>query len=128
MNVPDPRNLDIVVCINGELVPRQEAKVSVFDSVVQGGDAVWEGLRVYDGRIAALETPRKLKLAHTNREVRVELRRGDALETQDFALDDAASKQAFVRCIENETVETIHTREPSLEDVFLAVTGKGLLG
>jgi len=55
MNVPDPRNLDIVVCINGELVPRQEARVSVFDSVVQGGDAVWEGLRVYDGRIAALD-------------------------------------------------------------------------
>jgi len=55
MNVPDPRNLDIVVCINGELVPRKEARVSVFDSVVQGGDAVWEGLRVYDGRIAALD-------------------------------------------------------------------------
>lgn len=55
MNVPDPRNLDIVVCINGELVARQEARVSVFDSVVQGGDAVWEGLRVYDGRIAALD-------------------------------------------------------------------------
>ena len=55
MNVPDPRNQDIVVFINGELVPRQEARVSVFDSVVQGGDAVWEGLRVYDGRIAALD-------------------------------------------------------------------------
>jgi len=55
MSVPDPRNLDIVVCINGELLPRQEACVSVFDSVVQGGDAVWEGLRVYDGRIAAFD-------------------------------------------------------------------------
>jgi len=55
MNLPDPRNLEILVCINGELVPRQAAKVSVFDSVVQGGDAVWEGLRVYDGRIAALD-------------------------------------------------------------------------
>ncbi|MEO1202124.1 MAG: aminotransferase class IV, partial [Pseudomonadota bacterium] len=40
---------------NGELKPRGEARVSVFDSVVQGGDAVWEGLRVYRGRIAALE-------------------------------------------------------------------------
>jgi len=55
MNVPDPRNLDIVVFVDGELVPRSEAKVSVFDSVVQGGDAVWEGLRVYKGRIAALD-------------------------------------------------------------------------
>ncbi len=51
----DPRNRDIVVGINDRLVPRDEAKVSVFDSVVQGGDAVWEGLRVYKGRIAAFD-------------------------------------------------------------------------
>ncbi len=55
MSIPDPRNRDIVVFVNGELVPRTEAKVSVFDSSVQGGDAVWEGLRVYNGRIAALD-------------------------------------------------------------------------
>jgi len=51
---PDPRNQDILIYVNGELLPRCDAKVSVFDSVVQGGDAVWEGLRVYKGRIAAL--------------------------------------------------------------------------
>ena len=55
MNTPDPRNEDILIYINGELLPRQNAKVSVFDSAVQGGDAVWEGLRVYDGRIAAFD-------------------------------------------------------------------------
>ena len=54
-DLPDPRNADIVVYIDGELIPRAEAKVSVFDSVVQGGDAVWEGLRVYDGKVFALE-------------------------------------------------------------------------
>jgi branched-chain amino acid aminotransferase len=54
LSTPDPRNDDIVVFVNGALVPRAEAKVSVFDSSVQGGDAVWEGLRVYKGRIAAL--------------------------------------------------------------------------
>ena len=54
MNYPDPRNADILVYVNGKIVPRNEARVSVFDSVVQGGDAVWEGLRVYKGRIAAL--------------------------------------------------------------------------
>lgn len=52
MNEPDPRNADILVHVGGELLPRKDAKVSVFDSSVQGGDAVWEGLRVYDGRIA----------------------------------------------------------------------------
>jgi branched-chain amino acid aminotransferase group I len=50
----DPRNENILIYVNGELRPRAEARVSVFDSVVQGGDAVWEGLRVYRGRIAAL--------------------------------------------------------------------------
>ena len=48
-------NRDIRVNINGELVHRDQARISPFDSVVQGGDAVWEGLRVYDGRIYKLE-------------------------------------------------------------------------
>lgn len=43
-----------MVHVRGELVPRENARVSVFDSIVQGGDGVWEGLRVYKGRIAAL--------------------------------------------------------------------------
>lgn len=55
ISLPDERNKDIKVWIDGRLYPREEAKVSVFDSVVQGGDAVWEGLRVYDGKIFALE-------------------------------------------------------------------------
>ncbi len=50
----DPRNADILVNVDGELLPRAEAKVSVFDSLVQGGDGCWEGLRVYDGRIFRL--------------------------------------------------------------------------
>src|SRR3712207_7753888 len=47
----DERNRDLVVNVNGRLSPRDEAGVSPFDSVVQDGDAVWEGLRLYDGRI-----------------------------------------------------------------------------
>lgn len=55
MQAPDPRNEEILVHVGGELKPRHEAKVSVFDSSVQGGDAVWEGLRVYKGQVADLE-------------------------------------------------------------------------
>ena len=51
----NPKNADIKVYVGGKIVPRSEAKVSVFDSVVQGGDAVWEGIRVYDGRIFCLD-------------------------------------------------------------------------
>ncbi len=49
------RNKDLKVCVNGRLVHRDAPAISVFDSVVQGGDAVWEGLRVYDGRIFKLD-------------------------------------------------------------------------
>jgi branched-chain amino acid aminotransferase group I len=52
--LPDPRNASLIVWVDGELLPREQARVSVFDSVVQGGDAVWEGLRVYDGGIFRL--------------------------------------------------------------------------
>jgi branched-chain amino acid aminotransferase len=50
----DERNRNLIVNINGQLVARDVAGVSPFDSVVQGGDAVWEGLRLYNGRIFRL--------------------------------------------------------------------------
>jgi branched-chain amino acid aminotransferase len=50
----DERNRDLIVNINGRLMHRDEAGISPFDSSVQGGDAVWEGLRLYDGRIFKL--------------------------------------------------------------------------
>ena len=53
--LPDERNADLLININGKLYPRDEARVSVFDSVVQGGDAVWEGVRIYNGRVFMLE-------------------------------------------------------------------------
>ncbi len=51
----DERNRDLVVNVAGQLVHRDRAGVSPFDSAVQGGDAVWEGLRLYDGRIFRLD-------------------------------------------------------------------------
>src|SRR5256884_941062 len=50
----NPKNKDLIVNINGQLVHRDKAGVSPFDSAVQGGDAVWEGLRLYNGRIFKL--------------------------------------------------------------------------
>ncbi len=52
----DPRNDEILIWVNGELKPRAEAVVSVFDSGFVLGDGVWEGLRVHDGHPAFLET------------------------------------------------------------------------
>src|SRR5881409_4177875 len=50
----NPKNKDVIVNINGQLVHRDKAGISPFDSAVQGGDAVWEGLRLYNGRIFKL--------------------------------------------------------------------------
>ena len=53
--VGDPRNDEVFISVNGDLVRRPEAKVSVFDSGFVLGDGVWEGLRLHDGRIAFLD-------------------------------------------------------------------------
>ena len=51
----DKRNENIKVWIDGNLYERDEAKISVFDSLSQGGDAVWEGLRVYNGKVFCID-------------------------------------------------------------------------
>ena len=52
----DPRNADLLIYVNGDLVPRAEAKVSIFDAGFVLGDGVWEGLRLHKGRLLFLET------------------------------------------------------------------------
>ncbi|XP_039163451.1 LOW QUALITY PROTEIN: branched-chain-amino-acid aminotransferase-like protein 2 [Eucalyptus grandis] len=53
--LPVPANEKLLAWVGDEILPRDSAKVSVFDSVVQGGDSVWEGLEFYDGKIFKLE-------------------------------------------------------------------------
>ena len=63
----NPKNENIHIWVEDRLYPRKEAKISVFDSAVQGGDAVWEGLRVYQEGLFCLEAhlDRLLASAHT---------------------------------------------------------------
>jgi len=51
----DSRNANLLVYVNGAILPREEARISVLDSVVQGGDAVWEGLRLYKEGVYCLD-------------------------------------------------------------------------
>lgn len=55
LQTSNPKNANLQVYIKDRLYPRSEAKVSVFDSSVQGGDAVWEGLRVYPEGVVCLD-------------------------------------------------------------------------
>jgi fluoroquinolone transport system ATP-binding protein len=82
---------------------------------------------VVDGRIEAMDTPAELKIARGQRLVRVEYR-GDnwRLETAEFGMDGLADDRAFHEVLRNNHVETIHSREASLEDVFVEVTGRRL--
>jgi fluoroquinolone transport system ATP-binding protein len=81
-----------------------------------------------DGRIVLVDTPRRLKLAHARKVARVEYRDGGEIRHRDFDLDVAREKRSFLELVDGGDVLTIHTQEPSLEDVFLEVTGRALLG
>ncbi len=82
---------------------------------------------INDGTLVVVDSPRALKLQDHQRLVRIEYLADDGtLAREEFRLDDPASKQAFVDAIQTRKIETIHTLEPSLEDVFLRVTGRVL--
>lgn len=82
---------------------------------------------ITDGHIAVVDTPQHLKLAHTQKTVRVEYHTDGTVREESFQLEVEAEKQAFIEIIRQHQIETIHTQEPSLEDVFLSITGRGLL-
>ncbi|GAA4553337.1 ABC transporter ATP-binding protein [Amycolatopsis samaneae] len=82
---------------------------------------------VVDGRIAALDSPKELKLARSLREVRVEYRDGaEALLGKDFPLDGLADNAAFLRLVRTERVASMHSKEATLDDVFVESTGRSL--
>jgi fluoroquinolone transport system ATP-binding protein len=82
---------------------------------------------VVDGGIVALDTPTELKIARSQRVVRVEYRSNNgALETAEFGMDTLADDLAFHTVLRDNQVETIHSREASLDDVFVEVTGRRL--
>lgn len=82
---------------------------------------------VVDGAIVALDTPAELKIARSQRRVRVQYRtHTGSLDTAEFGLDGLAEDPAFHTVLRDYHVETIHSREASLDDVFVEVTGRQL--
>jgi fluoroquinolone transport system ATP-binding protein len=75
------------------------------------------------GRIAAIDTPRNFKLAHGRRTIVVEYRAGGLLERQELPMGAPSTAAALHDLVGRSEVETVHTREASLDDVFVAVTG-----
>jgi fluoroquinolone transport system ATP-binding protein len=82
---------------------------------------------VVDGTIVALDRPAELKIARSRRVVEVEYRgSGGDLQTAEFSMDTLADDPAFHAVLRRHQVETIHSREASLDDVFVEVTGRRL--
>ena len=79
-----------------------------------------------DGVIAALDTPRSLRMSHGRRVVRLEVIRDGARAIRECALEDLADNDEFLSQLRTGGVETIHTLETTLEDVFVQVTGRTL--
>jgi fluoroquinolone transport system ATP-binding protein len=81
---------------------------------------------IVDGQIAALDAPRALRLAHGQRIVRIEAISDGTRVSREFALDGLADNPQFIAHLRAGSVETIHTLETTLEDVFVQVTGRTL--
>ncbi len=82
---------------------------------------------VVDGRIVALDTPGELKIARSQRLVRVEYRGANGrLDTADFPMDGLADDPSFQALLRAHHVETIHSKEATLDDVFVETTGRQL--
>jgi fluoroquinolone transport system ATP-binding protein len=82
---------------------------------------------VVDGAIVALDTPTELKIARSQRLVRVEYRGDNGhLDTAEFGMDGLADDPAFHAVLRGHHVETVHSREASLDDVFVEITGRRL--
>ena len=81
---------------------------------------------INQGKIAALDSPRELKLAHGKRSVRVQVRENGQVTETEIALDPPEAGEQLKRVVGSKDLLTIHTEEASLEQIFIELTGRGL--
>lgn len=81
---------------------------------------------IIDGKLKLIDQPKKLKLKYGERKVRVEYTNGQAF-TKEFALDNLGNNDEFLNILRSEKIDSIHSEEATLEDIFIKVTGRSLL-
>lgn len=81
---------------------------------------------INEGRIVALDSPRNLKLEYGEKSVKVEYRKGDKVKTRILFLDKEEDRKQFNSLVNSNNVETIHSQEATLEQIFIKLTGRGL--
>jgi fluoroquinolone transport system ATP-binding protein len=82
---------------------------------------------ITQGKIALIDTPRQMKLAKGKPLVQVEYRSSERLIKSQFALDNLGSNREFLELLNSGQIETMHTEEATLEDIFIQVTGEQLI-
>jgi fluoroquinolone transport system ATP-binding protein len=80
-----------------------------------------------DGQLPIIDSPERLKLQHGKKSVKVRYREDHHVETREFDLKNLGSNAEFLKTLDEKEVETIHTQEATLEDIFIKVTGKQLV-
>ncbi|WP_340084203.1 ABC transporter ATP-binding protein [Siminovitchia sp. FSL H7-0308] len=81
---------------------------------------------IVNGKIALIDKPRNLKLQYGRRKLSVEYKLASTLHCQEFDLDGIGSNMAFIKLIQEKEIETIHSQETTLGNIFVKVTGKSL--
>jgi fluoroquinolone transport system ATP-binding protein len=81
---------------------------------------------IVDGETKLIDSPKALKLRYGERAVRVEYRQNGHVQNCDFMLDGLHNNQPFLNLLRDNHIETIHTRETTLENIFIKVTGREL--
>lgn len=81
---------------------------------------------IINGKIAVIDQPYNLKLAHSKRTVHVDYVKGNEVKKAVFTLDELRKEESFFEIIRNHQIKTMHTQEASLEDIFISVTGERL--
>lgn len=82
---------------------------------------------IVDGQIALIDSPRELKLRHGKKNIRVEYLKDQELITELFPMNGLADNPSFINLLRNEQVETVHSLEATLEQIFIDVTGRTLI-
>ena len=82
---------------------------------------------ITDGAISVTDSPRDLKVRHGKKIVRVEYTQGGRTEAREFPLESIGTNPKFIELVKAERIETIHSLEATLEDIFIEVTGRTLL-
>lgn len=81
---------------------------------------------IVDGEISLINSPRELKVQHGSKRVRVEYTENEHVHHADFDLQRIGTNPAFLQLLQNKPIETMHTQEASLEEIFIEVTGRNL--